>query len=726
MTLARPLPFIPTSPVIHVGPRRPEHRRLATLGFVSLGAVMAVLGSQALPSDPNPATFTPHRGSEPQQAPALPASFSTASSATPFTDLLAAEDAWAMGNWPAAAHAWLHHGQHAGPQDLSVAGWAVRAAVRSHDSALLHQTLDRWNTVRAALPESVRGQVTALTPTTPADRVYAAMVEAGAGRADTQEAWLQRAPTAAEMLSDAEQCAWAPGCQDAPALPWSQLNQMAAQQVKAWRNRGFTPQEAWDWYRERLLLGDAEHEVSSTHHQQLTPLEQFRLAMQKRLARVATAPDLKAYFASWKDEQARYGVVLDSPGEQASVGGLWAQQVNWAARLAGQGSGWPPLTSASATDQWTRVQAWVARDLSALPVGPMPDTLTMAEADKRLQAAVQQSGLRQLRWPAVFPITPAVKGRLAALLTQSNQALQRATGWDGPVLGQAGHVVLALTTPVPGEEQGAQTPLQSVSGAWDTALIGTVIDRHSLGSLAHEWWHAHDFFVGTTQNHPAWASQLAADLDQGGQWDPGPLSPTARPLGALWHQVTQAPLTPAQVQMDVLEGWVGRWSYQQPYERAHWLAEAADVRGHRHTLEDSQGRWGSALPALALQELRDALAPARPLGESLALQAPVSPAGWLRLSRQTTTPGTDYWGAPPELLARAFERQLADQRLFASDSQRVWLYYPQGMEKAWQSGAWHAYFQAQETWWQTWKAAGAPEAPARTLGQAVRVPQVRR
>lgn len=721
MVPERLLPFVTSAPVIHVGPRRPEHRRLVTLGWVSLGSVLAVVGTvqssvdaQVAPTAPAPHTIS--------AAPAPVASVVR----TPFADLMNAEDAWAVGNMPEAARLWMRQGAQA-PQDLSRAGWAVRAAVLSQDPALLRQTLLHWNAVRAAMPATLQGQVSELDEHTSAPAVYAAMVDSGAGRAETEADWLKRAPTAAEILSDSEQCAWAPGCTVAPALPWTQLHQLAAQQVQSWKARGFTPQAAWDLYRERQMIGDADHDISSSHQQQLAPIEQLRLAMQKRLARVHTPRDLPAYWASWKEEVPRYGVDLHAPADHVALGGLWAEQVKWTRRLAGKGTGWPAFSAHESHDHWKRLEALVAQDLATAPVGEVPANLTLAAADQRLQAVMQQTGLRQLRWPAVYPNTPDMKWRLASLVQQGNQSLQRATGWEGPVLGQAGHVVLNLVARPAGTEQGVQTALHMGKDAPDNAIISAVLDRNSLGSVAHEWWHAHDFFVGSTPKSSSWASREVAALWHGGVWDPGALTTDVRPVGALWDQLNHAPLSAEQTQEAVLEGWVGRWSYVAPLDRARWLAEAADVRGHRHSPEGSQMRWLET-PTVALQELHDSLSPALPANESLA--RPHTPAHWLQqpgtqASRSENLQST-YWGAPPEVLARAFERQLADERLFASDSPRVWLYYPQGMEKAWQTGVWHQYFKEQATWWQQWRNHVTPEAPTRTLGQAIRLPPSRR
>lgn len=742
MTNASPLlPFTPTSPVICVGPRRPEKRRSVKLGLFTLGLTVCAFNAAIAYKEPingwvgrtiaQVETRAVHER--------IPGTFS---GGVAFTSLLNAEDAWSMGNPQSAAQQWfIHLDQPGGDQDLQVAGWALRAAVKADQPALVLTAVNRWNQVRRALPSDIRASVPVLKSTPAGPGLYDQLVQAGHGQAETYDAWLDRAPLAAEIVATKRQCDLAAGCTAPLPVAWKTIDEQAAAQIRIWKNRGFTPQMAWDLYRERQMLGDADHEISSRHHHRLSEIEQLRLVMQQRLARVQTPADLPAYWAAWKDQPDHFGVNLMWEGQAGVLGGLWGLQVDWDRRLSGHDSGWSSFGTPVDAYQWERLQNMVSLHLQAQPVGEVPDGLTATEADKRLLQAVQHAGLRQLRWPTVFPATPAVKWRLAGLIDQGNQTLQHATGWEGPVLGQAGHVVLALSAVAAGNQEGMETAIPSKDPTQHNVIISTVMGGDSLGEIPHEWFHAHDSLLALHRptSQPNWASnQVAADLDMPIKtlWMlAGPHSSTNGPehaMANLWESVRSPELTIAQHMDAILEGWVGQWTARQPQYRDQWLADAADVRQHRWTIERSQARWGdNGRPKSAETELFTLVEQSRHAPRFQSEQVDLSTSPWVQASRSAGAQAEDtarpnakdeasYWSLPTEMLARSFGRQLADQPVVSGRIESAWIYYPQGAEKAWQEPVWKRYFQEQKGWWNQLRAEAVARPLGRTLGQATR------
>jgi hypothetical protein len=733
----------PQSVIVCVGSRRPDHRRLFKLGLFSLGltvGIMPVAVHEYAALNGWVGRTVAHM--ETRQAHArVPGTFTDS---VGFTTLLTGEDAWSMGNPAAAAYQWLAHtARPENHQDLEVAGWALRAAIKADQPDLIAAAVQRWNTVRQALPLDIIPSVPALPRLTDGHKIYAHVISAGVDQATTYQAWLDRAPVAAETLATLRQCNVEAGCSPSLPMDWKTLDGQVATQIRTWKNRGFTPQMAWDVYRERQMLGDSSHEISSRHHQSLTDIEQLRLTMQQRLDRVQTPADLPAYWAAWKTQAARMGAPMAWEGESGVVGGLWGLQVNWAHRLSGENDGWSAMAPAPEAAQWENLSNRLTAHLESQPVGEVPDHLTAADADRRLLQVIQQSGLRQLRWPAVFPDTPEVKWRLAGLIEKGNLALQQATGWEGPVLGQAGHVVLSLNAAASGVQVGLETIIPSQSTDQHNVMISTVMGGDSLGGLPHEWFHAHDSLLTLHKTAVAtelsWASdKVAADLDMPlkALWvmtkPPLMRDETEAAMTHLWEGVRSPDLSVGQRVNAVLEGWVDQWTAIQPQYRAQWLGEAADVREHRWTAARSQARWGEVRPTpQARSQLVVLVAQSFQPPTFQSEQGDLSTSGWMQASRSAPSLTRDpsrpqdnseenYWSVPTEMLARSFERQLASQGIVSTREQSAWIYYPQGAEKAWQEPVWRQYFQEQKGWWNRLRAGSVAPPLGRTLGQASR------
>lgn len=741
MSAAFDLPPIPSAGlVIYVGPRRPESRRLVRLGLVSLGLTIAAVSTSPFWSEAvRSRTSSVAAAVESQVVRARVGRFTAAPGS--FDDLMAAENAWEMGNTAAASRLWMAAGSRPeSAQDLPLAGWALRAAIKSDRPELIKAAVSHWNQVRQALPTNLQRKVPRLSGPTKGPALYRQLVQTGAADAKTYALWLDRRSTEAEIEANTSLCELEAGCMPDLARSWAQLDQQAAAMVQGWKNRGFTAQMAWDLYRERQLLGDADHEISSRHHQVLAGTEQLRLQMQLHLVKVHTPAQLPAYWASWKTEAARFGVDLAHQSSAAVLGGLWSEQVDWKARLRGQSSGWAACEDKDEPTRWARLESAVSRQLATLPVGEVPAHVSSAEADKRLLQAVQESGLRQLRWPAVFPNTPDVKWRLANLVEKANRSLQQATQWSGPVLGHAGRTVLALTAEPAGDEEGFQTSIPSTASTEDNVIISTVMNSDSLGALPHEWMHAHDYFLGVATGvdpRLRWASSQASDdlnMPLTSLWmtaTAGAHNAEERATRDLWQALRSPDLTAAQRLDAVLESWVGQQTQDRPEQRALWLADASDVREHRWTVERSQARWAGHRPVKDHQELFRLIEQATQSPAFQSSQNDVTSSPWMqvslkadRLQADAARPGSranqSYWSMPTEMIARSFERQLTQIGVVSARDQSVWVYYPQGFEKAWQNDAWGRYFQAQASWWQAWQDEALKSAPGRTLGQAAK------
>lgn len=741
MSAAFDLPPISSAgPVIYVGPRRPESRRLVRLGLVSLGLTIAAVSTSPLWNEAARSKASSVAAAvESQAVRARVGGLATAPGA--FDDLMAAENAWEMGNMAAASRLWMAASSRPeSAQDLPLAGWALRAAIKSDRSELIQASVSHWNQVRQVLPADLQGKVPRLSGPPKGPALYRQLIQAGAADARTYALWLERRATQAEVEANTRLCELEAGCMPSMAQPWSHSDQQAATMVQGLKNRGFTAQMAWDLYRERQLLGDAEHEISSRHHQVLAGTEQLRLQMQLHLSKVHTPAQLPAYWASWKTEAARFGVNLAAQSSAAVLGGLWSERVDWKVRLQGQSSGWAACEDKDEPTRWDRLESAMANQLATLPVGEVPAHVSSVEADKRLLQAVQESGLRQLRWPAVFPNTPDVKWRLANLVEKANHSLQQATRWSGPVLGHAGRTVLALTAEPAGQERGFQTRIPSTASAEDNVIISTVMDSDSLGALPHEWMHAHDYFLGSSLGvdpHLRWASSQASDdlgMPLTALWmtaTAGAHDEEERATRDLWQALRSPDLTAAQRLDAVLESWVGQQTQDRPEQRALWLADASDVREHRWTVERSQARWADRRPVKDHQELFRLIEQATQAPAFQSSQNDVSTSPWMqvslkadRLQADAARPGSranqSYWSMPPEMIARSFERQLTQIGVVSDRDQSVWVYYPQGAEKAWQNDAWGRYFQAQASWWQAWQDEALKAAPGRTLGQAAK------
>lgn len=699
-----PLFVPPDAPTVCVGSRPPAHRRLFKLGLVTLATAIAMVHV----APPVSRALNTHLGNavaqlETEQAQARLGT-GLRDEVPAFDHVLAIEDAWRHGDFKTAAVGWMEQTQTvAHAQDLSLAGWSVRAALRSDDRALVDQAVATWNTVALRVPVDIQAQPLVWDAATTPHDLYLQMTAMGMpSEATPSEAqWLSRTPSPVEYAADMGMCGTALGCEAPSVMPLREVHEATLARIKGWQNRGFTAQQAWDLYREQQMLGDSDHEVSSRHHQTLVPAEQLRLVMRQHLARVATPSDLSKYWHAWPMEAARLNVNLASDQQMGIVGGLGSHEVDWTLRAKGESSGWP-IQQAQPATLWQRLQSVMIYQVGHAPIGDVPDHLTMAQADKRLLQATQQAGLSQLRWPSVFPNSPQVKWRLANLVESANSRLEHATGWQGPVLGHAGHTVLDLAACPGAEELGFQTPL---GGPHPAVLIASVIDRDSLGALAHEWAHADDYFVGrdaTAPAPPGWASeqvarQMATPLQA---W-----LKIARPASAplqLWEALTAPDMTPGQRQSSALEGWTERQVAMHPERRAHWLSVAA------------QWHSGEPLPAavresdsVQLAELAQIYSSAQAAPSFRSGQVDMSSSAWVRASRQDSV--RSYWGSTPELVARSFEAQMAGDRELSTRDQVGWVYYPQGVEKHWQAQAWKAYFQEQAGWWSRWRQSSAPK-----------------
>lgn len=696
--------FRPDAPTWCVGPRPPAGRRLFLLGLVTMASAFALI--QAAPSvdrmlNTGLGQVVTHLETEHAET---RLGLSVRDQISAFNQSLLAEDAWAKGDFVQASRLWLEQAQQpAHAQDLTLVGWGLRAAARAQDPRLMAQAIHAWNTLVPRLPAGM--EAAPLSPAaTAAHDVYLQIVAMAAdttGSPVPSEAeWMNRAPTAMEVISDTRMCGTPLGCDADPALPWGEMQSLVSARIKGWKNRGFAPQQAWDLYRERQMLGDSDHEVSSRHHQSLTPAEQLRLVMRAHLGKVHTPADLDSYWALWPVEAERLSVNLVSEQQVGILGGLRSREVNWPARLTGRGSGWPdhhllPTTS------WQRLQAVMVYQLSHLPVGSVPAGITPVQADKRLLQAVQQSGLSQLRWPSAFPSTPQVKWRLATLIEEANHHLEQATGWTGPVLGHAGHTVLDLASSPGGLELGFQAPM---AGPRSAVIMASVIDRDSLGALAHEWTHANDYFIGQSGPKPGWATEQAASsvarpLQAWSETRKADASPTLQ----LWDALLAPDMSPTQRTIGALEGWVARQAAQQPERRAHWLEQAARWR-RGEPQQDMAGR--------ALADLVQVTAVASRSPRFHSSQADLSSSVWVQTSR--IDDAKSYWGNPSEMVARSFEAQQGHDRVLSSRDQSAWVYYPQGVEKVWQEKAWQAYFQEQASWWTRWCHTSVPSLTDRT------------
>lgn len=727
-------------PVMYVGPRPPHRRRITlrrTLGLALTGVVMVgVIGHNAdhVRNVGAGAATAVERWVNHHKATV------TAPAADDFAHLLDAERDWSTGHYPAAAEAWLMHNQGpSGQSDLAVAGWALRASILAHDQVLMDQAITNWNQVRTRLNDALgpAAPSVTLTPGQDGNAIWLALTGAtGMPKA----AWLDRAPLAEETQSDAHDCAGKTGCAPSPLWSPHQIQTAVSQAVATFKHQGFSAAQAWALYQERQMMGDAAHEINVPSRSPPGHLEALRLSLQQQLAQVTTPAQLDAYWATWAKLGEAGQLHADQDQTFAALGGLASSDVDWDQRLTGKGSGWSVPSSQDAY-VWDRLASLMGRQLQSLPGGRDLDkdpvraaTVTAAVADQALRQALQVSGLRQLRWPQVFPNTPSVRWLLAQQLSGASAAIQQQTGWDGPVLGLAGHVSLDLAATAVGSLQGTQVMLPSERGK-PRVQINSVISRDSIGALSHEWFHAQDYLTYASE-HPEssntsplrYASQQAV-LDMN-----APLQATwiitrsaaagQRATDQLWSQLRSPDLTDHQAQVGQLEAWVGNWSSLRPQWRQRFLEEAQTVLDHTWTARASATRWGhDAMPDEAHQQLLSLVQPpSQNWKPAVALdgQDAKTSSPWMKsvygASRVGDAPA-EYWSGAPEMLARSFERQATAQpAIFNRDVKSAWVYYPQGQEVALQQQVWQDYFKVQKGWWDQYR-----HALRANLGQALPV-----
>lgn len=120
---------------------------------------------------------------------------------------------------------------------------------------------------------------------------------------------------------------------------------------------------------------------------------------------------------------------------------------------------------------------------------PMQPNATMEQARQALVNAAGHAGLRALRVPLGNWQSPAHFHNLADGLELANQELQRATGWEGRVLGLGGRIELALGEPLRRDDRGAE-------GMAFGGRDGRVQIIAQWKTLGHEWGHGLDYVLG--------------------------------------------------------------------------------------------------------------------------------------------------------------------------------------------------------------------------------------
>ena len=117
---------------------------------------------------------------------------------------------------------------------------------------------------------------------------------------------------------------------------------------------------------------------------------------------------------------------------------------------------------------------------------PPPRVASMADAKKMLAQAVERTGLRALTLSLDQWQSPDTVAQAARNLVQANAMLERATGWQGKVLGLDGRVELALGAPI-------QAP--GANGVATADLSGRLQVVAEWQALGHEWYHGFDYVI---------------------------------------------------------------------------------------------------------------------------------------------------------------------------------------------------------------------------------------
>lgn len=138
-------------------------------------------------------------------------------------------------------------------------------------------------------------------------------------------------------------------------------------------------------------------------------------------------------------------------------------------------------------EDWNALkEAWDAYRTDAAVV-KIPTLASVEKARSMLEDAVAETGLRALKVSWSDWTTPSRLVWLSENLRQANQDLETVTGWNGPVLGLNGAVVIHMNRPA---------PQYSANGLSETDDRGVITLTSEWRALGHEWLHAVDYYSG--------------------------------------------------------------------------------------------------------------------------------------------------------------------------------------------------------------------------------------
>ena len=138
-------------------------------------------------------------------------------------------------------------------------------------------------------------------------------------------------------------------------------------------------------------------------------------------------------------------------------------------------------------EEWLAIkEAWNAYRTEAAVV-KIPTLASVEKARSMLEEAVTETGLRALKVSWSDWTTPSRLVWLSENLRQANQDLETVTGWNGPVLGLNGAVVVHMNRPA---------PQYSANGLSETDDRGVITLTSEWRALGHEWLHAVDYYSG--------------------------------------------------------------------------------------------------------------------------------------------------------------------------------------------------------------------------------------
>lgn len=109
---------------------------------------------------------------------------------------------------------------------------------------------------------------------------------------------------------------------------------------------------------------------------------------------------------------------------------------------------------------------------------------TQAQAQAELAAAMEETGLRSITFAWNQVASPQALFETAQRLRQANAALEKATGWQGQVLGLSGRLEWVMGSPDQRHAAKAAVKLDN-SGRYQMVS--------DWGSLSHEWFHVFDY-----------------------------------------------------------------------------------------------------------------------------------------------------------------------------------------------------------------------------------------